>query len=370
MKIMRPNKPVFADISGVDVCYKPRCRYVVSDYESICLVKETPTTSWVVSSAVPYERRVCGQNLNGKNVLFYRHTAFGDMLMITSVPRYLKTIYPNATIQVYCDPSMLNMWDGNIFVGGYATPLPIPFDSLAGFDYHIMYEGMLENNSEPDQKCCYDDFFSVIGFHNVPDEFKKPYIVPLPSDYTFVASTAMSLHGKFMVYHLSPANKNRCYPPAKSVEFITKFLNEHSNWRVFVVGKSGGSDDWVYSGFKNMTPKDGRIIDLVDKVPSFRGLLPFVEAASLVVCPDSSVMHLSACFPSVPVISLWGVFSPDDRVKYYTNNIPIFKKDTCPFAPCRVHTFHLPDYCRGDGFCNVLSSITAEDILDTARRLI
>lgn len=370
MKIIRPDKPVFAEISGVDVCYKPRTRYVVSDYEAICLVKETPTTNWIVSSSNPYEKRVNGQNLNGKTVLFYRHTAFGDMLMITSVPRYLKTIYPGATIQVYCDPSMLNMWDGNIFVGGYATPLPIPYDSMAGFDYHIMYEGMLENNSEPDQRCCYDDFFSTIGFNSVPDEFKKPYIVPLPSDYTFVASTGINIRGKFMVYHLSPANKNRCYPPEKSVDFITKFLDVHTDWRVFVVGKSRGTEDWVYWNFKRGLPKDGRIVDLVDKVPSFRELLPFIEAASLIVCPDSSIMHLSACFPNVPVISLWGVFSPDDRVKYYKNNIPIFKKEVCPYAPCRVHTFFLPDHCRKHNFCDVLSAITAEDIINTAGRLI
>jgi len=341
------------------------------------LIEFARNTEWTKSSFNPYEHRYGGQDLNGKKVCIYRHTAYGDQLMVSAVPYYLKTIYPDATVHLYCDPGIVDMWKGNQYVGGAALPLPIPFDVARSYDYHIFYEGMLENNGEHDQNCCYDDFFETIGLMDVPVQFKRPHLVVRPDDGNGIRDLNIGLGGKYLVYHLAPANKNRCYPPQKGMDFIKLFLKEYEDWRVFIVGKVGKDEAWQKE-YEGLIPKHRNVVNLIDKTETFRQLIPIIQTASLVVCPDSSVLHLAACFPDIPVISLWGIFHPNDRAKYYPNDHPLFKFNVCPFAPCHNHEFSLPSHrCRqsegwkdGQQYCQALNGIEPEDIMKKVKELI
>jgi len=371
VKIICPNRPVFAD----NFMYKPYCRYIVSDYEAAFLVHNTPNTEWTHSSFNSWERRYGGQDLNGKSVCLYRHTAFGDQLMMSSIPRYLKSKFPNACIHLYCDPGIIEMWKNNPFVGGSAIPIPIPFEVARSYDYHIFFEGMLENNGEHDQNCCYDDFFGVIGMPDVPDQFKRPHLIVHPRDYNFVREKKLDLDKPYLLYHLAPANKNRCYPVELAREFIIMFLEEtmFEEWRVIVVGKEKDKEA-VFGPLRGIRG----LIDLVNEAQSFRDCIPIVEKANLMVCPDSAFLHLGACFPDVPMISLWGPFNPNDRAKYYVNNHPIFKPDVCPFAACRNHDFTLPiakcvkarNWKDGDRYCAALKNIEPCDIMNLAEKIL
>jgi len=390
MQIVSSNKPVFAGyklpcskcgekgIEG-DVCYRPFTRYIVSDYESLILAEQARFTEWTRSSFNPYERRYGGQDLNGKRVCIYRHTAYGDQLMISAVPYYLKTLFPDAMLHLYCDPGVLDMWRNNFFLGGSAIPIPISFDVARSYDYHIFYEGMLENNGEPDQNNCYDDFFGMIGLTAVPDRFKRPHIVIRSEDGELARALGLDLTGKYLVYHLDPANKNRCYPPKKGMAFIEMFLDEDEfcDWKVYIVGKVREDESWKRE-YLECLPKRPNVIDLVGKTKSFRTLIPIVQRASLVVCPDSSVMHLTACFPDVPQITLWGLFHPDDRAKYYPNHYPLTKFGVCPIAPCHNHEFTLPlhnctksrGWVDGQQYCQALNAIEPGDIMDKAMEVL
>jgi ADP-heptose:LPS heptosyltransferase len=362
MRIITPNRPVFCD----DYMYRPFCRYIVSDWEASHLVANTPLTEWKYSSFNAYERRYGGQDLNGKKVAIYRHTAFGDQLMISAVPKFLKSKYPDATIHLYCDPKIADMWKNNPFVGGAAIPIPIPFDVARAYDYHIFYEGILENNGEPDQNCCYDDVFNMIGCDPSP-QWKRPHIIIRPEDYEFARNRKFDLHSPYIVYHLAPANKNRAYPPEQGAEFVKMFLETHHEYQVVILGKEEDKNA-VYGPFNNIP----RVVDLVNETKSFRETIPFVENAKCVVCPDSSVLHLASCFPDVPVVSVWGVFHPDDRAKYYPNHHPLFKPEVCQFAPCRNHEFTLPlhmctkssNWIHGQRYCAVICNVKPHEILE------
>jgi ADP-heptose:LPS heptosyltransferase len=332
-------------------------------------------TKWTVSSFNAWERRYGGQDLNGKRVCIYRHAAYGDQLMVSAIPHYLATLFPEATIHLYCEADVASLWEGNSFVGGCAIPLPIPFDVARSYDYHIFYEGILENNSEPDQNCCYDDMFGMIGLNDVPPIFKRPHIFPRKEDYEFVKAQTLDANGKYLVYHVSPANKNRCYPPKQGLQFLRQFIRHYSDWKVYLVGVN--PDD--YPEIKEFAKdNEERVFNLIGKTGEFRSLIPLVERASLVVAPDSSVMHLTACFPHVPVISLWGVFDPNDRVKYYPNHSALVAKDVCSFAPCRNHDFKLPiedckdalGYKEGTEYCPAIAAIDPDNIMAQARKVI
>ena len=372
MRIVKPDKLVKA---GNGILYKPFNRYVVSDFEHLYLDDHTPSTMWEWSSFNAWERRYGGQNLNGRKVALYRHTAYGDQLMVSAVPHYLKTLYPQARIDMYCDPVVADMWAGSPYVEGSAIPIPIPFDPIQHeYDYHIFYEGMLECNGEWDQHNAYDDMFGMIGL-NPPDKFKHPVVTVRPEDSNGIREAGLDLDMKYMVYHLAPANMNRCYPVMQGMKFLRDFLSRYPDWSVIVVGQMP-EGEFLNSYLVNC-PKY-RCVDLVNRTSRFRSLVPIIERASLVVCPDSSVLHLAAAFPDVPIVSLWGLFHPNDRAKYYTNNHSVWAPITCPHAPCHNHEFKLPmDKCRDaqgvhkdQKYCRVLEAIEPEMILSYVTKVI
>lgn len=361
-----------------DSYFRPHCRYVVSDYELDELINQSPSTQFRWSSLNSYERRYSGQDLNGKRVVVYRHNACGDQLIASAVPRYLKTLFPDATVHMYCHANVLPLWLGNEFVEGCAIPLPIQFEILSAYDYHIFFEGMLESNSEPDQHNCYDDMFNFIGFWNVPQQFKRPYIKPMPDDYIRFIELGFHPEDKFILIHLCPNNLNRAYPPGETEEVVQQLCIEFDkSWKIVLVGTNLSPE---FKSMVNEVTTGGwreRVVSLVDQTKSFRDLIPFVEFASAIICPDSSIMHLAACFPDTPVVSLWGLFHPNDRMLYYPNNTPL--RGTCPHSPCRDHNFHLPtEQCKDAWklpkeqikWCHALASIQPETIVNKVKEVL
>ena len=89
-------------------------------------------------------------------------------------------------------------------------------------------------------------------------------------------------------------------------------------------------------------------------------------------------MHMAACFPSIPVISLWGLFHPHDRVAYYPNHYAMFNFSTCKVAPCHNHQFELPlhncvkatNWKESSDYCAALCAITPDQILEKAMEVI
>lgn len=381
------------------VFYRPRTRYVVAEADANAMVQiETSRrqagmkqffTDIRVSHMNNYERRYAGQPADNKSILLYRHNAYGDTLMATSVVQYIKERYPKASLTVYSHHDMFDMWKGNPLISEQmAVPLPMSFDAVMDYDWHILYEMMFEGNLESDQRNCYEDQFQFCGFSDVPDRYKRPFITIRPDDHQALdyLKDEIDLDSKFIVYQLAPNNLNRSYPLRLSVDFWKLFMANYPGWKIYVVGL----DEYVvpYSGrtLKNIRgpmfeglPAD-QIVNLLSKLKSFRHMIPLIDAAQLVVCPDSSVMHLAACFPHVPVLSLWGTHHPDSRAKYYLNNYPLWHPEVCDKCPCYNNMFEIPqqacekncDVTRVRGlsadpqnleWCSVIAAITPEEIM-------
>mgnify|MGYP001376760107 CR=1 FL=1 len=373
MRIARADQLIKTDCFYI----KPHVRYVMSDYEVDVLMMSTPKTTWNWSVFNSYERRYGGQDLNGKKVIIYRHNAYGDQLIASAVPRYLKTIYPDCNIHFYCHPQVRDLWEGNPFVQGGAISLPMEFDAVQNYDYHMFFEGMLEGNSERDQGNCYDDMFAWMGFdpEKVPTMYKRPHVFELPSDWTFF-NTLPYRNKNFIVYHMNPDNLNRALHPETSAGFLQAFVEAYPEYHVVVVGKDSMVQKIQMGQF---VPKHDRIVNLMNKTQSFRDLIPFVREARCCVVPDSSILHLAAAFDT-PTVSVWGIFHPNDRARYYKNDHPIYNEKVCPHFPCRDHTFELPvEQCKdAEGhqpkvvpmFCHALESIKTHQILDQLENIL
>lgn len=373
------SSPEGVDLGG-GAFMQPFLRYVLpagpSQACAVALQKKgvEPTMSVFNAYARPYG----GADLNGKRLAFYRHAAFGDQLMATSAPVYLKHLYPGAQIDVYCSPEVKAIWRG-LPVRTFSAPMT--FEAARSYDWHLFYDQMIEEDREPDQANAYDSLFGFAGLRDAPDVFKRPKVVSMPEDGRELhALGAPGWPDKILVYQLGAANANRTYPPEQGGVFINRFLREFQNWAVVILGldQSGENLRRLFSKVPELE-KATRVINLVNRLRAFRSLIPLVQNAGLVVCPDSSIGHLAAAFPEVPVISLWGLFAPDDRAKYYPNHRPLWPQSICPHAPCHNHDFTLPQQlCRTainatsgvQASCNVLRAIAPEVILAKAREIL
>ena len=356
---------------------QPRTRYVVSHffYESIAKQCEAnKTTHWLgtVSNFASYARPYAGQNLNGRRLAVYRERGLGDNLMITALCGYIKHLYPDAAIDVYTQPIAAPAWIGNEEVRLNLSNPPT-FDGIQRTEYHLLLEGLFESDTEPDQRCAYDTYLHVAGFDpkRVGPEWKRPRLFLCGEDQNSFAEWSQKRPVRYVMWHWNPSGAVRMYPPALAQEAILR-LAEHVD--VVVCGDHNSPD--IPPPVLREHP---RIHSYVGTMGHWRFLFPVIAHAACVVAPDSSVAHAAECWPDVPVVGLWGPFSPDDRVKYYRNHHAL-TSNVCPYAPCRQQYKDLPRAkCRGaegyagddvQKYCRVMEAIPPQAIVDKVLSLI
>lgn len=358
-------------VSAASMMYMPRCRYVLSEnihYKLTKAVEKDGGRAVTTSNFNPYLKHYGGTDLNGKTILINRHTAFGDQLIVTALCRYIKTLYPTCDILYFSEPGTVSIWLWNPdiqYCGG-----PIPFETAKACDHHLFIRGMFENDSEPDQDNCYDSMFRFAGFdpEQVPDTFKRPHIFLDESDETDIRHIKEE-YGDYIVYQWQASNPNRTYPQEQSIATLQILQQQLPNHKVIVVGQMD----------KPPSLSEGTgVINLVNRTRDFRRVIQLVKGSKLVICPDSSVSHVAGAFPEIPCISLWGLFHPWDRVKYYDNHFPLHEFEVCPHAPCHNHDFHLPkNQCKDASnhnasiqYCNALRAITPQKIAALATSIL
>jgi ADP-heptose:LPS heptosyltransferase len=316
-----------------------------------------------------YERRYGGQDLNGRRLAIYRENGFGDNLIVSGLVGYLKTTYPGALIDVYAMPRVSAVWHGNTDASFH--PMAPPFDALKNaHDYHLLFEGMIENDCERDQGNAYDNLFAFAGIYpkSVPANFKRPQVFWTPEDEGAEADW-LKLHPSepYVVWHWNPSGLVRQYPFELARRAI-ELLAEH--FAVVVIGSTEGEIEGL-----GMT--HARVFDWLNRTPTIRSFLPMLKHASAIVCGDSCVLHLAPCFPDVPTVALFGPFAHSDRSTYYRNVTPIDEMAVCPSAPCRVQQSSLPahrcaqatGYVEGTKFCTALAALSPERIVETVLKL-
>lgn len=363
----------YAEMCGWHFC--PRSRYLMGEHLFLKIQEgmrkqgnPTPVLSW--SSANSYERRYGGGDADGRRILIYRENAFGDALIVTALTHYIKHLHPTAEIDIHSVPTMHDAWRHNTdanFIGVVPT-----FDAMRTADHHILLEGQMENDSEPEQNNCYDNQFAFSGFHpfTVPSEFKRPYIQWGESDDACAAKwREWKPEGKYVLWHVCPSAPPRMLPIANQERAIQ--LLAESGVNVVLVGRQEGAPSPLV--------EHERVHDWTQRTAQWRALLPMIRDAACVVAPDSSVLHATAAFPDVPLVGLWGSYAASDRAKYYANHTGLDGHFACPYSPCRPQQANYPrEKCAAsvgslgaeDPWCSAMRAITPERIAETVLKLI
>lgn len=357
MQILSLNSAQVVD----GIALQPFTKYVVIN-NALQSLEQRRVQPRSLSNFAVYDRRYTGQDLNGKTLLIFRRSAFGDHLELTCAARALKQKYPDSRIIICAYPGVEDVWMYNPDVELVSCIPTLEF--VNGCDYHFMMEGLWESDNEENQRDAMDVLLGLLGLSDTPDEEKIPAVYMGAQDDLRESQWCGKMPERYVVYQYSSSAQTRMYP-------------WEQGWKVIELLKKQGIKTVLVGTSPNPIKTPEGVMDLMNNT-KFRDLIPIIKSAKAVICPDSGIGHISAIFPDVPVISLWGPFAPEMRVKHYRNHHPIYPRHVCPLAPCYQNATAMnqakceqaENHVQETTHCNVLRSITAEEIVEKTLSLI
>jgi len=311
-----------------------------------------------------------GRSVGGATAV-YRAGALGDAIMATGIIRYLVE-KSGGIVDIYAPARNLTLYGG---LGARMLPLPPTAEAWEAYDAHVPLDDLFSGkvgNSElgtgPGNH--YDRIYRWMGAETeevkVDPIYKRPSLTVVATDMDELKkANKWPIPEPYFVYHVCASGPTRTYPPDQGKEAVLALLEEFNTHTAVIVGASTSVDFRL---------DHKRVFDLFNCTAQFRSMLPVLQGADFVVCPDSAILHASAGVGTATV-SLWGSYHPDDRCKYYAQSFPIFVGDTCPHAPCHPQ-MGLPQAKCKDAtnrtkgtqyYCNAIRAITAKMIVGKAK---
>lgn len=271
-----------------------------------------------------------GDDLAGKRAILHQEGRIGDALIMTTFARALVEKYPSLRLTVASTNCMVDqVWLGNRYVGMMARNIGamMPMEALQAFDYVIMppHIGYLTRGTE---ESIYSQYARWFGFED-GEYTPRPYV-----------SIAGMVRGEVRET-LTGACFNANLPPDFFDRLVVVQISSQEPER--------SPQDW-YDRLRHLSVAvgqryhiaafgDGVAMNEIIENSRERGVLPvylfarhggvmvqastialltMIEAAHLVICPDSFGLHAAAAF-DIPTIALWNL-DPDAR---NTEGLPV-----------------------------------------------
>jgi hypothetical protein len=353
-----------------------------------------------LSSVANYARRYGGHR--DCTVLARRGCGLGDQMVWAGLCRILRDLFacrvtlalhpslwhvlairePDAPARLYCDKVIADA---------------IPWATWTAHDRHLMGEGLVEADREPDQPNIYDSHLTFAGIDpaTVPAELKRPPCMVaachLQAACTELAE-ALPLRGlrklarrarwsakalpehraelrralggrPLLAWQIGATSQVRSVSPKRTAEQMADVLADWPGALIVALGDSRQRD-----ALRPLAPAGVLLPDT-----SGRGMFGLVALATALVAPDSCGPHLAAGLPEpTPVVGLWGSFAPSDRARYYPRHSPLFNELPC--GPCRRHDGDGRGFLgcptRRGGHCQALDDISGLSIATALSRAI
>lgn len=305
-----------------------------------------------------------------KVLLFNGSGGYGDQMLTWPVAKLLAEDY-GFQVHILTDPGNNVCWWGFPWVKSVQL-VPCLWETIKLFDAFLPMEAVVNMDEHQDQAHPVDMMLAKMGID--PDELPADKKVVRPN-FTEgeIGSLGMMLKGprKIGIYQMSSANPVRCLQPNDSVWMALKIAEAcpDTQWLCLY-------DEFVPKEYKETLESMAleRKIENIQAfaAPNLRELWALTEHVSVVVAPDSMMVHVAGVF-GTPCVGLWGPMDPDRRVRYYSGHHALFHKEFCPHAPCFVYSNVFPKYCppRPDQrkTCDVLAGISPREVIDAIKKV-
>lgn len=282
----------------------------------------------------------------------------GDVLMTTPILRTLKTLIPHckliyATDLKYSDGALGEVIRHNPFVDELIGLNEVK-ESEYDYSVDITSTGLSKERSLQYPPNRIDMFAEAVG---ISVENNPVPIYEVTEGERDVAKQEIdtyllgsSRHTVTIVALQARSNDVRRTWPNKNVQELAELLSSRENTVVLLF-------DWGHTA-STWKSKDNLFV-LADRPLVETAAL--VEQVDLVICPDSSMLHLAGAL-NKKIVTIFGPIPPQSRINYYPNATAVVKKMSC--HPC----WYTPKCHKNDNrnYLECLTSITPKDVYDAA----
>lgn len=275
----------------------------------------------------------------------------GDVLMTTPLLRALKELIPNCELT-------------------YATDLKYAQEALADIIKHNPYVDHLIANDEINE---YQYDYSVDITSTGLSKERSGSIPPNRIDL-FAEEVGISIDSNPVpIYELTTSEKNwgrdyikklklsktiiaiqtrsndaRRTWPSKHIKDLCKLLDKRDNVSVLLFDWGKTTKEWSNLGLEN--------IHLIAN-ETLNHTASIIHHCDLVVCPDSSMLHLAGAL-NKKIVTVFGPIPPESRINHYTNATAVVKRLTC--HPC----WYTPRCIKGNSQnLECLHKVNAQEVL-------
>jgi len=305
------------------------------------------------------------EDLFGKKILCLRHGGIGDILFLSTAVNILhkRKRYDssnNLSIDIatskVCEDVLIN----HPAIDHIINP-PIDLDIWNSYDYHITFEGLIEESPLSKTMNAYDLFLLPFGFtpNRVSASDKIPEIFINKEEIPIILKKLnhnLSETKKKIGIQLAASSKLRSYPMFKFKQLIDSL--DKTKYDIYIFGNQIQAG--LIQSFVEVSPEN--VFNASSN--NLRDSIILASLLDLMIAPDSSFIHIAAAL-RIPVIGLYGPFPSQLRMLYFKNAIGIDAKTKC--SPCFRHG-GLP--CSKGDPSPCLNLITPEHILGAIEELL
>ncbi len=308
-----------------------------------------------------------GHDLNNKKILFLRHGGIGDLIFIGVILRYLKKEYPTCHITFAAGPQyqpMLKDWSDLI---DDLVLIPMNTIKFMKYDYHAIFEGVIERNKEAEKVNCYRLFSKWLNL-NIPDDQLIPKQVvnkdKLDECHNILANSNLTLN-PFILVQMRASSPIRTPNPLFWGELLTKLIAKGYN--IILTDSPHESTSIDKFILKHFTDEEKKSIFNFSKFSkSINYSIALTSLSLIVLATDSALLHIAASL-NKPLFGIYGPFKGELRLGTYKNADWIDAK--CDCAPCFIHGYK-PCINSTDGFPKCFDNIDTTEVVERMEKLL
>lgn len=393
-------------------------RGYVMPHAQFSRIMATPAVSQRCFKVSRIENRIPNFSVHHKKpgsqrlLLFNGSGGYGDQIMTWPFARILTTY--GFEVHVMVDPGNTVCWYNFPWIASIQQA-PMQYEQFKMYDYWIMMEGVVNVDEHQDQLHPLDVMLNKVGIDPTTVDAKQKVVRP---NFTWLEmqSTGAFQGKRLGMYQLCSANPVRSLPANDSAYLLSKLAERyhdlhwlalyddfnpeaypkalecrecggkgHTEKQMPLTGTIIGTENPYLQVTQKILEKESGVkkeicpkcqgsgtlrpnIQLYN-APALRELWALTSKAAVVVAPDSMMVHVAGSM-DVPCVGLWGLCAPANRVRYYKNHIPIWKREVCPFSPCFSYGGTFPKYCPprpNRQVCECLGAVAPENVLDAIK---
>lgn len=317
----------------------------------------------------PYRKKFCdmfnryrGQDLTDKKLLVSRFGGIGDLIVIQSVLKAIKTKYPTCRITFATNKDFFELF--NCFPEGIIDEvIPIPFNTkyLSQNDYHLLFINAIENCIETQKDNYYDIFKNVANLEYDSDQYISKLFARPEID---VYLNSLHLPKNMIGIHMESTTPLRRYP-IELWKLVIDLLH-NKGYTVGIIDSKSKTND-INNMILNIGVDSTKTINLASISETIaHGITIFNRCVGGIVI-DSTFAHIAGALqvPSVAICGPYPAYNVVGRYKTVVGADKPNQQQVCEKEPCFLNSqVHECPFLMSNRYPACTSTISPERIVE------